>query len=82
MWGLCWNSGECQEGSREYGVLGSPKYPKLRQAHASGTPWNLHDRSSSRRRKASKHFMSVATSADRRGELFFVGVRFWAVKNV
>ena len=26
------HSGECQEGSREYGVEGSPKFAKLRQA--------------------------------------------------
>ena len=28
---ICRNSGECQAGSREYGVVGSPKLAKLRQ---------------------------------------------------
>ena len=33
MWGdLRQNSGECMGGSREYGVVGSPKFAKLRQA--------------------------------------------------
>ena len=41
--------GECQEGSREYGVEGSPNFAKLRQSSHEGarmlpgTSWNLPD---------------------------------------
>ena len=44
------NSGECQGGAREHGVVGSPKFARVRQTspkfawrrtHASGTPWSL-----------------------------------------
>ena len=31
------NSGECQGGSREYGVVSSPKFAKLRQSSHEGT---------------------------------------------
>ena len=63
------HSGECQEGSREYGVEGSPKFAKLRQAspkfawrraHASGTSW----RSKARCIREKKNF--GATSAKTR----------------
>ena len=30
------NSGECQGGSHEYGVLGSPKFARLRQSSHEG----------------------------------------------
>ena len=30
------NSGECQGGSREYGVVGSPKFARLRQSSHEG----------------------------------------------
>ena len=33
---LRWNSGECQGGSREYGVVGSPEFARLHQSSHEG----------------------------------------------
>ena len=40
---LCQNSGECQGGSREYGLVGSPKFAKLRQSSHEGVRMLLED---------------------------------------